>query len=243
MEINLHSFLEGPVSSPPSIFIKLQKALKDQETTYDEIELIICADSGLTARTLKIVNSSFYGFSGKIGSISHAINIIGTEKLSELALTTLVIEKFQGIPKNLISMNLFWKHSIACGLGSKFIAELRNFEEPDRYYLCGLLHDIGSLLFYKQIPGKSRLLLNEARKRKINLFLVEKENLGINHAELGGALLEKWRLPQNFVEASKFHHDPMKANSNSQYALVVHLADILAYELELGSSGEPLFLF
>ena len=82
MEITLESLLNDTVASPPSIFISLQKALKDPETTYVEFAYIISSDPGLAARILKIVNSPFYGFSTKIDSIAHAINIIGTAKLS-----------------------------------------------------------------------------------------------------------------------------------------------------------------
>lgn len=237
METTFESLLDDNVASPPSIFISLQKALKDPETTYVEFAYIISADPGLAARILKVVNSPFYGFSTKIDSIAHAINIIGTAKLTELALATLVIEKFKGIPKDLIHMDLFWKHSIACGLASKIIAKLKN-EDPDRFYLGGLLHDVGALLLYKQIPAKCRLIIKEARETEKNLFKVEKENLGFDHAELGGALLEKWLLPPILVEAVKYHNDPIKAELNTLYTFVVHLSDIIAYEMGLGTSGE-----
>ncbi len=239
MPLDLASLLNDSIASPPALYLKLQKALEDPETTYHAFASIISADTAFASRLLKIVNSPFYGFQEKIHSILHAVDILGREKLTDLAIATLIIEKFKGIPKDLILMDEFWKHSIACGLASQTIAKLKKESDPERYYLSGLFHDVGSLLLFKEAPVKSRMLLSEAIRDNRSLFMVENQYLGFDHAKLGGELLKKWHLPEMYIEATAFHNNPIYAKKYPQIAWAVHFADIIAHEMKLGNSGEP----
>ncbi len=239
MPLNLENLLKDSIASPPSLYLKLQKALKDPETTYEEFAAIISADTGFAFRLLKIANSSFYGCQEEIYSITHAVDILGTEAMADLALAALVIEKFKGIPKDLIQMEEFWKHCIACGLAARIIAKFFNETDQERYYLGGLFHDIGSLLLYQEVPEKSRMILAEAGREDKNLFVVENQYFGFDHAKLGGELLRKWQLPEMYAEAAEFHHDPGRAEKFPKMVSIVHLSDIIAHQMELGQSGEP----
>ena len=95
------------VFSLPTIYIELQKALNDPDKTFQDLGDIISFDPALSARLLKIVNSPFYGYPSKIDTISHAISIIGRDQLTDLALATLVIYQFEGIPNNMFNMEKF----------------------------------------------------------------------------------------------------------------------------------------
>ncbi|KMP11189.1 hypothetical protein UR09_01575 [Candidatus Nitromaritima sp. SCGC AAA799-A02] len=244
-ELKLEDLLKDSIASPPSLYLQLQKALQNPETTYVEFARIISSDIAFASRILRITNSPFYGFSNKVDSIVHAIDILGVEKLSDLAIAALVIDKFKGIPRDCINIEDFWKHSIGCGLATRAIAGLKNESDLDRYYICGLIHDIGSLLFYSQIPIKSRLFLSEAKLDEKSLSEVENKHLHFDHAKLGGELLKKWRFPEIFQKTASFHHHPLEAGEYSRPACVVHLSDIIAFEMKLGSNGEsnisPLF--
>ena len=131
------------VFSLPTIYVELQKALSDPDKTFRDLGDIIGFDPALSARLLKIVNSPFYGFPSKIDTISHAISIIGMDQLTDLALATLVIYQFEGIPNNMFNMEKFWWHSVACGVAARSIADIRNEKNAERFYLAGILHDIG----------------------------------------------------------------------------------------------------
>ena len=144
MKKSITMLTESFVSSVPEVYLNLQNALKDEDVSFGDLEKIINYDPGLAIRLLKIVNSPFYSFDSKIGSISHALSVIGSQKLSELVLGTAVMEVFRGIPKTVIDMNSFWMHSIATGMASKYMAEFKDLPNPDEFYLAGLLHDIGS---------------------------------------------------------------------------------------------------
>ena len=100
-------------------------------------------DPSLTLHLLKIVNSAFYGFRGEIESVCHAMGVVGTEQLMQLVLATTVVEQFKGIPKDLMGMKYFWKHSVACGLSARAINNACGEYDGESVFVAGLLHDIG----------------------------------------------------------------------------------------------------
>ena len=106
----------------PRVYTQFQEAMSDENVSFSEIGDIIIYDSGLSARLLRIVNSAYYGFPQKIETISHAIGVIGTRQLSDLMLSTVVVDKFKSIPESMINMESFWQHFIACGLIARELA-------------------------------------------------------------------------------------------------------------------------
>lgn len=135
MEIKIKDLLTEIVSSPPVIYHKLQTAMSNADSTFEDFEQIILADTALSARLLKIANSSFFGFEKQVESVKHALSVIGLEQVSDLVLVTYVISKFKGIPHDLISMEEFWHHSIACGVGARIIAKNLGAANTERFYL------------------------------------------------------------------------------------------------------------
>lgn len=236
---SIEDLMEGSIQleSLPTIFYQINEAVENPETSFAEIGHIISQDSALTARLLKIVNSSFFGFSSKVETIMHAITVVGMAQLRDLALATAIINNFKGIPKDAVNMQSFWQHSIATGLAGRVIAVYLKEPNPERFYVLGLLHDLGRLLLYLAIPeDMSRVLVKYSHGGL--LHEAENEILGWDHAEVGGRLLRTWNLPDPLVEGVLYHHNPSRAPRFPMEAAVTHLADILAQALELGNSGE-----
>lgn len=234
-----HALGDDWVVSMPLIFSRVQRVINDPESSFKEIAEIISGDSGLVSRLLRIVNSPFYGFSSKIETITHALNIVGMEQLNQLVLATSAVSAFEGIPKDLVQMDSFWRHSIACGLAARAIAKKREWPDVERFYVMGMLHDVGSLVIYKKMPKRAREILLRSKTEGLPLFEVERQVLGFDHAQVGGALLKEWNLSESLVEAVAFHHDPSQAALFPVEAAILHVADIVAYDLKLGSSGQP----
>ncbi len=238
-QLQLKDLISENVATVPAIYHKLQMALANPESTFQDYAEIIQADPGLASRLLKIANSPFFGFESKVESITHAMSIIGLEQIIDIALVSMVINKFKGIPTELVNMEKFWKHCIATGICARLIAQHIKEPNPERYYLAGVLHEIGSLVFFKEIPIQARLMLSEAQADKRHVHEIEKEVLGFDHSDMGGYLLSQWGLPELFREAIPHVHQPSKATNFQEVATIIHLADCVAYHLELGQSGEP----
>ena len=224
--------------SLPKIHLELQEALNDPNQTYQEIGQIISCDPALSARMLKVVNSAFYGFPSKIETITHALSIIGRDQLTDLALATLIIHQFRGIPNNLFNMEKFWKHSIACGVAARSIAEFKNEANVERFYLAGILHDIGRIVLFKRAPALARDAFFRSRDNKENIYQAERRLMGFDHADVAGELLKMWKLPPRLVEAVAFHHQPQNAKDFQMEATLIHTSDYIVHVLQLGSDAE-----
>ena len=224
--------------SLPKVYLELQTALSDPDKTFQDLGEIISFDPALSARLLKIVNSPFYGFPSKIETVSHAISIIGMDPLTDLALATLVIYQFRGIPNNLFNMEKFWRHSMACGVVARSIAEYRDEKNIERFYLAGILHDIGRLVIFKKEPALARDAFYRSRAERENIYLSEQKLMGFDHADVGRELLKAWKLPPRLVEAVGCHHQPQAAKEFPVEAAVIHTSDYIVHVLQAGSDSE-----
>ncbi len=226
------------ISSAPDIYVKLNEVINNPRSSYSDIADVIARDAALTARLLKIANSSFYNFPAKVETISEAITIIGTQQLCDLVLATSVLKTFKKIPKDLISMDSFWCHSTACGLAARTIAVYRREANVERYYVAGLLHEIGRLVMFENMPDLAREAVKMHESLGEHLHIAEQKVMGFDHAAVGGAVLREWQLPDSLVEVVTFHHQPCGAKRYPVETAIVHFADIIACAMQLGSSRE-----
>jgi putative nucleotidyltransferase with HDIG domain len=226
------------LASLPEIYYQLNEAIHDPDCTFDDIGEIISMDAGLTARLLQIVNSAFYGFSSQVETVTHSLTIIGTDQLTQLVLASSVMSRFKGIPEDLLNMEGFWRHSIASGLAARTLATLSGEYNVERYFVAGLLHDVGRLVMAVKIPDQTRAIIEKVKESGQSLYEEEQRTLGFDHAELGGRLLKSWYLPERLEEAVTHHHNPAGAINFPEEAAVVNLANAIAQNMQLGESGE-----
>ncbi len=224
--------------SLPMIFTKLNDAVNDPCSSSRDISNIISEDAGLSAHLLRIANSAFFGFPKKIDTITRAVTVIGTKQLRDLALATSVVHMFKGIPNEFVNMESFWRHSIACGLTARILANFRRESNVEKYFVAGLLHDVGRLIIYMNAADLARMAIKRAHEENALLYEMENEVMGFDHAEVGSLLLRQWQLPEHTMNAVACHHKPSKANGYAHDASIIHVADIIANSMQLGSSGE-----
>nr|WP_321513630.1 HDOD domain-containing protein [uncultured Pseudodesulfovibrio sp.] len=221
----------------PQVFLELQQAISSTSTSADDLAEIISQDPGLTAFLLRMVNSAFYSLPMQIDTISRAVTVVGVNQLSTLAVGTSVISLFKDIPEEVLDMEQFWKHSVACGLIARRLCRITGQGDPERAFVSGLLHDIGQLIMLQAEPERVAAVHVHARSKNTLLFEVEKALLGFDHATLGGMLLRKWNFPFVLVAAVLEHHHPKVSQKEAEPALV-HCAETIATGLGIGSSGE-----
>lgn len=228
------------VASLPGVYLRLATVVSDPRSSAADVGDVIAEDPGLTARLLRLVNSAMYGFPSRIETVSHAIAIVGTAQLQDLALATSVIRLFATLPARLVTMESFWRHSVACGVAARALAARRREANVERYFVAGLLHDIGRPILCVQAPVEAGTAMQRNREDGRPLFELEHEILGFDHAHVGAALLEQWKLPASLREAVLHHHHPERAQRFPVEAAVAHVADVIANGMEFGSSGETL---
>ena len=221
----------------PTIISELNKVIDDPLATSNDVAQIVNTSPSLAAMLLKIVNSAYYGFPSKIDRISRAVTIIGTKEISGLALGLCVMEAFKDIPEELIDMKAFIRHSLLCGMVARILAAMNNVAETEQLFVSGLLHDVGKLIIHKYYPDHGKACLGMAISSDTPVFQAEKQILGMTHPQFTKLLLNKWKFPLELTDNIVFHHAPAKA-SDPQKAGIVHLADIIANGLGIGTSGE-----
>jgi putative nucleotidyltransferase with HDIG domain len=225
------------IGSLPGVFFQINEAVENPRTSFSDIGRIISADTALCARLLKVVNSSYFGFSSQIETITHAITVVGMLEVRDLVLATTVIRYFRGMSEDRVSMESFWRHSIACGVAARTLAIYRREPNPERYYVAGLMHDLGRLILFMNNHADMAKVFELYDEGGL-LVDAERSVLGVDHAEVGAALMEKWKLPVTLVDIIRHHHNPSLAAEKTLDASIVHLSDILVHALEFGNSGE-----
>ncbi len=240
MALTLQNLSNTDFASPPGVYFQLEKVLNNENGTFEDLSHVIENDPPLAARLLKIVNSPGYGMMGKVETISHAIGIIGRDSLSELALATSAISKFDNLSSDILTLSEFWEHSLACAFAAQLVARHREHSKPEQLYLAGMLHDLGQLVIMMEEPDKYSTVRQMASNSYNNsLVTAEKKVLHYDHAQIGGVMLKEWKLPPSLHEAVTYHHDPMKAPNYKEEASILHIAELLAYEIGFGKSSEP----
>lgn len=242
MAVGLIDLVENSdgIPSLPVIFSQINEAVDDPRSSMRDIGNIISTDQSLSARLLRLVNSAFFGFPSKIDTISHAVTIIGTNQLRDLALATSIIHLFKGVPADLVDMKSFWRHSIGCGIASRILSSYHCEPNIEHFFVSGLLHDIGRLVLFMKNSDQTKEILSRANESADLLYRVEREVMGFDHADVGGLLLKKWRLPSSLEKPVKYHHCPSRAPEYKNDSAIVHVADLIANAMEMGSSGERL---
>ncbi len=223
----------------PDVLIRTNKLLEDPDTLLADLTKVIEEDQSITSKILRIVNSAFYGFSGKIKTISQAVIILGFNTVRNIMVSLSIIGTF---PKDgdleLFDPMKFWQHSVGCGTIAKFLGEKVGIDQPDEAFVAGLLHDLGKNIFAQFFKEDFFEALKMAYEKNILLFEAEEEVLGSNHALVGQYLGKRWRLPANLVDTIRFHHDPSHSKIDQDLTSIVHIADVICRGMGAGTGGD-----
>ncbi|MBW2600772.1 MAG: HDOD domain-containing protein [Deltaproteobacteria bacterium] len=215
----------------PSIAAHIFKIASDVNSSAQDLTQVIANDPPITSKLLKIVNSAFYGFPQKIGTIKQAVVILGTEEIMDLAFGLAAAKAFRIKPiEGLEDPKLLWQHS----MGTAFIAQNLCKKLPEYQNLgaftAGLLHDFGRIFLIDNYPEPYGQVCLDSAKNSTPLFELEEERFGLSHAHIGQILASDWNLPEALVEAIAFHHQPFLTPTHSQFAAIIGLSDYLQYQ-------------
>ena len=224
------------LASFPDVYFRITEVLNSPTSSVAHISEVVSKDPSLSAKLLKLVNSSFYGFASRIDSVSRAVVLIGGNELSTLALGISLLAAFKDVPEAYVTMRSFWMHSVSCGVFARLLSTRRDASKEEHFFLAGLLHDLGRLILYRRVPFSMAQALQEAIRRGVGVHQAERELLGFDHASVGYQLLKDWKIPPSLAEAVRFHHQPGAASDPYEPG-VLHVADLLALGCRFGSSG------
>lgn len=238
-EGDLKKFIRRIDSLPalPTVVAHVNEIVESPTASASDINNAIRRDVALSARILKLVNSSFYGFPRKISSITHAVVILGLPTVRNVVLSAFVLDAFsgKGLP---FGHREFWIHSLGVGAAANALAKRRRLAETEDAFVAGLLHDVGKIVLHQYARADFNDALRIVAERDCLLYDAEREVMATSHAEIGSLLLDTWHLPSHLVESVALHHTPDVATQSPDLTAVVHVADILTRALLVGSGGD-----
>jgi putative nucleotidyltransferase with HDIG domain len=223
----------------PRTVLRITEMVNDPRASARDLSRIITDDQVLTARLLKLVNSSFYGFPQRVSTVTGAIVLIGFDAIRNLLLTTSVFDLFPSrTSRGRRHQESLWDHSLGCAIGAKAIGEILRYEKLEELFVAGLLHDIGKIVTMTMLPEQFERITSRVVEDRLMISAAEAEILGCTHADIGRLLAQRWNLPAKLMGLIEHHHHPAAAGAWAIEASIVHLADILTRALSLGSGGD-----
>lgn len=233
-------FLKSKVVLPslPQVQIKLQQIIDNPDSSLKDLTRVISMDPKLVASVMRLANSKMFSFETAVDTPAKAVERLGFKEASSLALGTVSLSLFKRSKIPILSVEKFWKHSIACGVISQEIARFMELGEPDRFFVNGMLHDIGLYVIFESDYGLALELLDLAKIKGNSISNAEVELLGFSHATLGEVILRGWSSPSSLIAAVAGHHTPEKVKNDID-VMVTHIADFIARALgyDLGVSS------
>ncbi|MBN1128475.1 MAG: HDOD domain-containing protein [Chitinispirillaceae bacterium] len=226
--------------SHPIVIERITKLLANPRTSAEEIGRAITADQALAAKVLKLVNSAFYGFPGRISTLSHAIVILGFSTIKNIVLTASIFDSFRGKGRGIEGFNLeqFWYHSIACGAAAQSLSRAVGNSDKEECFIAGLIHDIGKIILCHYLPEDFGQVITHTKEKDILFYESEKALFDICHDEIGGYLAQRWNLPKSLQNAVRYHHHPSPTHEHYMVSVIIHAADIFIRALDYGNGGD-----
>ncbi|MBK5969178.1 MULTISPECIES: HDOD domain-containing protein [Thiorhodovibrio] len=229
----------GKLLAIPRVVGEVMRLLDDPDSGQPQIAKTLAQDPALVAMLLRLANSAAFSPSRTVDSVDRALALLGREQVRRLVITGAVTGATDRLPpQQLLPLEFFWRHSAYCAVIGRLLAEETHRSLEGVVFLGGLLHDLGQLVLFSQAPEETqRAFLNSlSAPQALSPQTAEHEQLGFDHAELGGALAEHWGLPQALCDILRFHHDPCAAPESSANAVaLVHVANTGAHLAELDS--------
>jgi len=237
--------LVGAVDDLPTIPIvatKVLQLLDDPDVSVEEVADLMLSDQVMTARVMKLINSPVYKPTQEITSLKRALVYLGLRHVRELALTTSVINAFDGT-SGALELNAFWEHSFGVGMVSKIIAQKIGYQDLEKAYIAGIIHDLGEVFLSNFLRDPFLEVLEYIKVHPVKLVDAEAELLGTTHCEIGLCMARKWNFPDAYCDVIAYHHSPGEATVDPILCAIVNLSDLFCTVRELNYGGREWISF
>lgn len=224
--------------APPAVLMRILHCSEQEDASAAELEKMIATDQALSAKVLRVVNSAYYGLSGRVSSLSQAIVIVGMQQVRNLALSIASLSMIKATTSRQRALHQrFWRQSLGSAIGAQELARKKQMPAKaiEEAYVGGLLHDIGRLFLFTNFTDTHLDVASRAECDGRPLHEVELETFGVTHMEVGEELALNWNFPPHLTACIRDHHGPFDA-ATAPGLLAIHLADLAA---ELAFEEQP----
>lgn len=234
--------------SLPAVVSELLASIDQEDLDTHALANKITLDQALTAKTLRLANSSFYGMPSKVTTIQQAVSVLGFHSIRTLVTACAVTGSFPAATASGLDFPAFWRHAVASAVCARVLAPYCRVN-PDTAFTAGLLHDLGTLVLATRFPLQYRQVVDYQRQHDCLSVTAQRAVFGTDHAAVGSALAAHWKFPAAIQSAVAAHHElppPAPPGTPLPLATLIHLANALAHALDLtgqeGDQAPPLSL-
>jgi len=178
-------------------FLRIKELIDNESSTIDDISEVILIDPALAGSILKLANSSFFSYPGKIDTISKAVLVLGITEVYNLVIAYFSTQAFKSVTADKKYLEDFWERSVDCALLIKYLGSSLNLANAERLFILGLLHNLGELIVQQVAPEK--ISLCQSDDASIYPWQKQQEILAFTYADCGAELLKLWQLPYSLV--------------------------------------------
>ena len=225
----------GELPASPAVITSVMNMTANLDTNVVDVSRLLRSDSTLTAKVLKLANSSYYGRPKEVSGVKEAILIMGFYAVRTLVIASSARSLFSGDEEN-GPVEKLWRHSFAAAIAARQIASHLRHPQKDEVFIAALLHDIGKLVMLENLGSQYRNMITQIEHEQGSFYDEESKLLGFTHVDVARLLTTKWGLPQGLVDAIAGHHQlpGYRPDSPLPMAYVVHLANNMAKYLRVG---------
>lgn len=223
----------------PDVAVRVMRAADDSKSSITDVAKAISADQALTARVLRLANSSFYGAIRTISTVSDAVVMLGLKTVRNLALAASCQDILSGETAGYrMGRGELWRHSICCAITAQNLSKRIKYPVAEEAFVAGLLHDVGKVLISLHMRSQFNAVLHTVVKKRIPFVDAERMIIGFDHSEIGARMLEKWNLPESLVQAVRYHHNPLGTNPIRPLSCLIHISDLICMMLGIGLGAD-----
>lgn len=225
----------GNLPAMPTVLRSLGECLSanPSDANVERIVELISYDKSLAAQCLRMANSALFRRRAEVESVRNAVLVLGIWRIRDVVYSCTLPNLLSGGEQGMAAP-VFWRHALGTALVAQHLAQRLAIANIEKFYLAGLLHDIGivvnSLLFREDFQR----VLQLAETSAVPLSEVEQEIFGFTHCDTGRILADHWRLPEDICATIEFHHQPALDTVETEMTCTVYLADLLCRLRGLG---------
>lgn len=238
------TILQSTIQLPafPAVIQKVLQLIEDPQSSARELVDVIQYDQAITANILKVCNSAYFGARRPIHTLREALVRIGFNELLEIILSRSSLQFIsKACPGYGLEQGDLWRHSVSCALLSQILAKRIQEEASPILFTAGLLHDIGKVILSDYVQEHFQDIKRNILEEGHSFCEAEKAVLGINHAELGGIICERWQFPKIIVSVIRYHHTPSAASADQKIVQRIYLCDLVALMTGIGGGADGLY--
>lgn len=222
----------------PAVLPKILKLIEREDATSEDMTKLIERDQALTSKVLKVANSAYYGFSGAITDLKHAINLLGFNMVRSL---TLSIGVLRTLPSDgafeHFSQEGLWEHSLAVAMALEELGVLLKAHRDDLFTI-GLLHDVGIVIEVHYFTDEFEKVLKLIHQEGIDQLEAERQIFGCDHGRISSIVLKRWHFPESIITPISLHHgESFPDGTDMKSIAMLRVANALPFELGIGKTG------